>query len=102
MQTLTKPQADFLVQAMRRPRVCYGPTYRVVGTLKARGLVEEAGRDPLCHAELFQPTRAGLEALVAHRRRKWGDTGSMADLLNFEEVEAALEARFPEPLKAAA
>lgn len=95
MTKLTKPQTSYMVRAMERPRVAYGSDYRVVAHLLAKGYVCEVGRDPLCHAELYAPTRAGLEALLYDRKMEDWRHGSMATVDRVREVVAALAEQVP-------
>jgi hypothetical protein len=88
---LTLPQALYLTAAMKRPCTCYGSDYRVVGTLTAKGFLEEAGTSPLSHGTLYRPTRAGLEALLYDRKLDDWRSGSMATMERVRDVEAALE-----------
>ena len=90
MAKLTKPQTDYMVRAMQRPRVAYGSDYRVVATLSAKGFMEEAGSDPLCHATLYRPTRAGLEALLYDRQLEDWRRGSIATMQRVDEVKRAI------------
>lgn len=86
---LTKAQVKFLTRLMREERVpISGAAYRVAGTLAAQGRCELS-------ENVAAPTAKGLHALYAYRARKWGDHGSMASLLDLEEVKAAIAAQFP-------
>lgn len=87
---LTKPQVKLLTRLMREETApVAGPTYRVAATLAAQGRCNLLGG-------MAHETEQGLCALLTFRTRLWGAQGSMASLLNMEEVEAALALRFPE------
>ena len=97
MRPLTKPQADLLFSLMRNEREPDGAEWRVAGNLRAKGFVETAGR-----SQTFRPTRAGLEALAYYWMLKDARSGCIAWAKYRQEVDAALAARFPEPLPLAA
>lgn len=87
---ITKPQADFLTRAMRRPISAYGSDTKVARNLRLSGLIQRAScTDPLSFL-LWEPTTAGLEALREFRARRWANHGCMAYLDQLREVEAAL------------
>jgi hypothetical protein len=96
MQTLTKPQADFLFRVMLEPRTADGSALRVARNLERIELVE------LVPPMAYRATRLGLEALCYYWMLKDAASGCIAYMKHREEVEAALASRFPEPLKLAA
>lgn len=87
--TITKPQADFLRRAMRKPITAYASDTRVAANLIQSGLIEDAGRG-VGFSTVYRPTRAGLEALREFRSIRWGRHGCMAYLDDLKEVEALL------------
>lgn len=89
---ITKPQANFLTNAMRRPITAYATDCRVAGNLRAAGLIREAGKS-ISHSTLFAPTPAGLAALREYRSARWARHGCVAYLQDLQEVEAACEGR---------
>lgn len=97
MQTLTKPQADFLFRAMRGEGPRNVGQMTVAARLVRRGLLAFVG--PNCVRE---PTREGLEALAYYWMLKDARSGCLAYAQHRQEVDAALAARFPEPLLKAA
>lgn len=103
MQTLTKFQADFLFSAMIEPRSTRrgGSGTRSGNRMFERGLLEVVEDDGIFRP-LYRPSRAGLEALADYWMRKDAASGCLAYIERRREVEAALAARFPEPLKLAA
>lgn len=84
-RNLTRPQELLMVKAMRHgdAPVC-GARYRVAANLSALGFGELV-------ADVFTPTRAGLEALLYDRKMKDWRYGSMASMKDVEEVECTLK-----------
>lgn len=103
MPTLTKYQADFLFRVMRTPgTTAKGRSGTRSGNrLAERGLLETVEDDGLFRP-VYRPSRLGLEALAYYWALKDAATGSIANMERRQEVDAALAARFPEPLKIAA
>lgn len=95
MTNLTKPQADLLFSLMRKQRSADTAERAVCNRLRRRGYVELGD-------VAWTPTSAGLEALADYWMRKDAVSGCLAYQLYRQEVDAALEARFPRALPIAA
>lgn len=93
MTILTNAQADFLTRAMHRPITAYAGDMRVSKTLMGRSFVQCMGKDSLCHAPLYQPTMAGLQALRDFRAKRWAKCGCVAYLQDLQAVERAITAQ---------
>jgi hypothetical protein len=102
MQTITRPQERLLWNAMKSPVSNYGPNARVICNLLAKGLIEESPDRRGMHFQLYQPTRSGLDALLYWHAMRDSRSGCIAYMQSRAEVEQALAARFPEPMKLAA
>lgn len=83
-QGLTKPQVRMLTKAMRDGAAFGGRQYATARNLRDRGFAT------ITDGGTLYPTTAGLLALKDYRRTVYANYGSMASMLDMEEVEAAL------------
>ena len=88
MSNLTKPQVAMLTQAMRDVVNVSGPKWNTAHALEARGLVE-------VHENAITITKDGLKELRYYRAVKYANQGSMAQLLDLEEVDKVLAEQVP-------
>lgn len=86
---ITKPQADFLGTAMKKPITAYASDVKVAGNLRAAGLIREAGKS-IGHSTLFVPTEAGIAALQEFRTKRYAARGCVAYLEDMQEVDEHL------------
>lgn len=84
MATLTKPQVRMLTRAMRDGAPFAGAQYITARSLMNRGLGVNA-TDAVVY-----PTQAGLLALREYRAALYAKHGSMASILDLEEVDAKI------------